>query len=266
MSTATTQQDDDLLIIADDDHSEDTIEFSFDEPSVEATKEASKAVTETSEVSIENTAEVESNISLETVQSETSVLDSVEKVTEAEITPKEAVSDDSFDLFEDNSAPREEASTEVKEEENTLSSDDTGDFSFDLGESEDASKQEVSTEDNTKEETMKISLWEDIVEAAWSGDGSTASGDDSSMNDILSATIAKLEARKTHIAEAKTKKLKHEDEIKSQIKALEAEHASIEAELTGLDSESDKIVANITELENMKLDPVKDHNSKRAKK
>lgn len=119
----------------------------------------------------------------------------------------------------------------------------------------------VEAEDATSD-LGGLSLEDDST--AVSGDDS--SGDDGSMNDILSATIAKLEARKTVIAGEKEAKLTHESEIKDQIKALQDEHAEIEAELTTLDSESSNITANILKLENMKLDPVKDHNAKRAKK
>jgi len=256
MSTATTQQDDDLLIIADDDHSEDTIEFSFDEetPTNPAETETKATVTD---------SDVSEQVKTEEIVKESSdtTTEVTSEVSEPTLDAASETSDMSFDLFEDNKED------EVRVEEvSEAPENQESDFSFDLGEEETSKKEEISIESSEiQEETMEISLGDTSGDDSAITDDS-ATWDDSSMNDILSATIAKLEARKSHIAESKESKLKHEDEIKAQIKALEDEHASIEAELSGLDSESDKIIANIKELENMKLDPVKDHNAKRAKK
>jgi len=233
MSTATTQQDDDLLIIADDESSDsnDTIEFSFDDDD-----SAADTLTESSEVETQKIEETEisSDIKLNLSQ--------------------EDIKDES-DLSQENTL-------DTTETETTSSAGE--EFTLDFGD-----EVTETTEESVAVETeASIS---DLGSLSLEDDSSTTSGDDTSgndgsMNDILSATIAKLEARKVLIAWEKEAKLTHELEIKDQIKALQDEHAVIEAELTILDSESSNITANISKLENMKLDPVKDHNSKRAKK
>jgi len=118
------------------------------------------------------------------------------------------------------------------------------DFSLDLSPGETLSKE---TSEVTAEDTL-----------------SDTSG--TSMNDILSATIAQLEARKNTISTEKAAKSTQEEELKKQIASLEKQVSELESEMTTLDMESDKIELNISDLEKMKLDPVKDHNAKRAKK
>ena len=160
---------------------------------------------------------------------------------------------------------------------------------------EDTPTQEIQTE-----EAFEISLWDDI----WSQDSTSESSDikvevddDSSsdqsesfdilwsaevsevsdsvpeqttssenLNDILTATIAKLALRKEAIqTDTSSKQVKVQD-LKTQIEKLENQVSEIEAEITSLWLESDKIDTNITQLENMKLDPVKEHNAKRVSK
>ena len=139
----------------------------------------------------------------------------------------------------------EEKVEEPKIEENK----ETEDFSFDMGETTDSQETEAVITDLEQAE-----------------DQSTSGGDDSSMNEILSATIAKLVARQEAIATDKTGKAQKEDELKAQIKNLQDQVTELEADMSELDSESNKITTNIQELEKMKLDPVKEHNNKRAKK
>ena len=228
---ATATQDDDLLIITDDtqDSDSDEIDFSFDfwDETQESTQEESIP-----EVEIQDT-EKDENKTTET--SETINLEDGSQ--------EEAI-DFGIDLTKDSN-PEEEVSEiheDVIEESN-----------FDLW----------ISDDNEIDLLGDADLWN---EEESSSTGGWSTGDDGSMNDILSATIAKLAARKESIASDKVEKLKHEDEIKAQIQALENEHTSIEAELAGLDAESTKITANIAELEEMKLDPVKEHNAKRVVK
>jgi len=54
--------------------------------------------------------------------------------------------------------------------------------------------------------------------------------------------------------------------MKTQIQELQEQVQVLEAEMKSLDAESEKITANISELEKMKLDPVKEHNAKRVVK
>jgi len=87
-----------------------------------------------------------------------------------------------------------------------------------------------------------------------------------SLNDILSATIAKLQKRQEAIASDTENKAKKEEEIKSQITELQTQVKELEADMKQLDTESKKITSNIEELEGMKLDPVKEHDANRNAK
>ena len=223
---ATATQDDDLLIIADDTSESDTWDIDFSFDFWDETDEVT-----TQEAKTEQTHEATTE--LEPEQTEVWETDTVD-------------SEEGFDLGIDLSQDSE-VSVENNEEVSEVE-----EVSFDLGLTDEASAEIAGEED--------VSLSGSSAWGAWS------TGDDSSMNDILSATIAKLTARQTNIASQKDGKLKHEDEIKMQIQTLQNEHSTIEQELAGLDSESAKITANITELENMKLDPVKEHNAKRVAK
>lgn len=86
------------------------------------------------------------------------------------------------------------------------------------------------------------------------------------LNSILSGTIAKLNTRKKAIAEDTDAKRKKAAELKVQVESLESEVSIIEAEITSLWLESEKIDTNISQLESMRLDPVKEHNSRRSVK
>ncbi len=262
-------QDDDLLIIADDSSDSDSgdIDFSFDFGDENKDEEVNqKAETETATITqTEEWTSLDQEVSIVAEpDSESSILETeeVSSLIEVSEAPSEEV------------VSQEEVSTEAKTSEEVL------DFGLDLTSdevSETPEVEEVSVEEtNTKEEIsfdLGISdettgdIQEEVsVEETGTATGGWSTWDDSSMNDILSATIAKLTARKASIASQKEEKLKHEDEIKAQITALQDEHAGIEQELTGLDSESNKITANIDELEGMKMDPVKEHNAKRVAK
>lgn len=258
MSTAV--QDDDLLIIADDeqDDSNDTIEFSFDDDSASDTP-THTAETETPKVEeTEVSSDIKLNLSAENTETDTQSL---------ETSLLESSETESSDLWIDlmgSETPSLETDSWNQDVVETKDSADE-EFTLNFGDEAIESVEETSEVEETQAATSDLgtlSLEDDST--AISGDDAT--WDDGSMNDILSATIAKLAARKTVIAGEKEAKLTHESEIKDQIKALQDEHTAIEAELTILDSESSNITANISKLENMKLDPVKDHNSKRAKK
>jgi len=136
-------------------------------------------------------------------------------------------------------------------EKSTETADTSGEeeFSFDLGGAPENQTEEVVVAD---------------IEPVW--DESTSLWDNSSMNDILAGTVAQLTARKEAIATTKWGKAQQEEEIKAQIKELQAQVKELESDMSMLDNESDKITANIAQLEEMKLNPVKEHNAKRATK
>jgi hypothetical protein len=157
----------------------------------------------------------------------------------------------------------EESKVEAKTETHEVAANE--EFSFDLGEVSEAKQEESKIEESPVEESP---VEEGITAAKVSSEveSTNSTGDDTSMNDILSGTIAKLAARQDVIATDKASKSKSEEEIKAQIKDLQEQVKELESEMDTLDSESNKITANIAELENMKLDPVKEHNAKRVVK
>ncbi|MDA9128999.1 hypothetical protein N9J72_00800 [Candidatus Gracilibacteria bacterium] len=237
---ATATHDDDLLIISDDtgDSNSDEIDFSFDFGDETDTTEA---VIEKEESS------VQPEVKDEVIKTEPEVA----KVEES-IQTEEAL-DFGLDFSEDTSSETQVDSDINIQDESTEQAEET---SFDLG----LVEEKGYTADTT--ETVEVSE----ENSTFTGSGGASTGDDSSMNEILSATIAKLSSRKTSIASQKETKLKQEDEIQSQIQKLQSDHETIEQELAGLDNEADKITKNIQELENMKLDPIKEHNAKRVAK
>jgi chromosome segregation ATPase len=130
-------------------------------------------------------------------------------------------------------------------------------------------EKEVIVEESNASEDFSFDLTDDTVKSEEKSETvvhQVEVSSDSSMNDILSGTIAKLVARQEIIATDRSGKATKEEEIKVQIKDLQAQVKELEEEMSALDSESDKITANIAELENMKLDPVKQHNAKRVTK
>lgn len=231
MATATAQ-DEDLLIIADDNEASNDsgdIEFSFDFGGDAHKKEEAKTEEViTSETKIETLPESDLGISFDMWE---------EKIEETKIEESKI------------------ETGEVKAEE---------DFSFDLGIA-DASTDGIQKSEEKIEEKIEITDTVKSTQAEEITETSTTS-DETSMNAILSGTIAKLQARQDVIANDKSGKTSKEEEIKAQIKELQAQVKDLEAEMKALDSESNKITANIAELENMKLDPVKEHNAKRVAK
>jgi len=90
--------------------------------------------------------------------------------------------------------------------------------------------------------------------------------DKDDLNSILSETIAKLQSRKKTIWDTTEDKKKKATELWLQIKSLESQVSQIESEIASLWQESEKIDANISQLESMKLNPIKEHNSRRSVK
>jgi len=220
---------DDLLIISDEEEntsSVDTIDFSFDSEAKEETA-ISKKVSEPETLVVEE----ESQKASQEAEGEVNI-DLGMNLTQEEAEETEAKKEAAFTLNLDTSVAEEPKETET------------------------------TTETTAEINLMDLSTSDDSSTASWDD---TSSGD-SSMNDILAGTIAKLEARKWIIAKERETKKAHEAEIKDQIKALEEEHTNIEADLSTLNIEDKKIDSNIVELEKMKSDPVKEHNERRVAK
>ena len=90
--------------------------------------------------------------------------------------------------------------------------------------------------------------------------------DKNDLNSILNETITKLQSRKKTIWDTTEDKKKKATELWLQIKSLESQVSQIESEIASLWQESEKIDANISQLESMKLNPIKEHNSRRSVK
>jgi|GEM_PF-1297757 len=73
------------------------------------------------------------------------------------------------------------------------------------------------------------------------------------MNGILEATIQKLKARQIAISEEKDEKITQIDTRNDKIKTLKEEVSDLKDNVEALDTENQKIEANITSLEKMKL-------------
>jgi len=243
MSTAT-QQDDDLLIIEEDtssDTASDTIEFSFDTED--------DAFSSTDEIVIDVTDEKTQDTGV-SEDSPVSVLEISPEIDTATATPEDMTI--SFEIPE--SASPVEASSEKAEEIKVAE-----DFSFNLDMWSEASE--------TIPETSVTSPIEEVISEPTSAlPVETVSAQEESLNDILTATIVKLEARKEAIATDKSGKAAQEEDMKAKILELQEQVQELEAEMKALDAESEKITTNISELEKMKLDPVKEHNAKRVVK
>jgi len=240
MATAT-KQDEDLLIISDEDSSSDSssdIEFSFDFWNDTGWSDSQD---DTNKSEVETDAEQVSN----------EVMDSsVDNTTqEQDLSSQANITETSWSTID---LGIEETVKNQPEVDSALENSQWEDFSFDL------TSEEVKPAESVSESVT------DINASVASVSGTTES--DSSMNDILSGTIAKLTSRQDAIATDKSQKAQKEDELKAQITKLESQVTELEADMAALDSESEKITANISKLESMKLDPVKDHNEKRMKK
>ena len=167
-----------------------------------------------------------------------------------------------------------EESKDVEEVKIEASEEDSSDFSFDLT-TEEASEEVVETK--TEEATPSADLdfggfdlsSDTGAESVWTTEVAATVAATASMNSILEDTVAKLEARKDAIADEKSGKTAKVADLKAEIKKLEGEVLTLEGEIEGLDEEADKITANISGLQDMKLwneDAVKEHNAQRVMK
>ncbi len=138
--------------------------------------------------------------------------------------------------------------------------------------SEEKSPQNPSKELKNQEEdfSFDLGIWEKDTstgeENTWTEWKTLAIKSDESLNDIMSATITKLQKRQESIVSDISSKRDEETAIKEKIKKLQLQVKEIEADIAMLDTESRKITSNISDLEKMKLDPVKEHNAKRVVK
>ncbi|NDK09827.1 hypothetical protein GW846_03550 [Candidatus Gracilibacteria bacterium] len=247
MAQTGTTQDEELLIITDDssDDSSD-MDFSFDFGD-ENTDSTSEKETETSKAEAQAT--------------EDSYTD--ETILEMEDAPlKEEISQIPQSTDENEESENEEFSLDFSKEIDTLpetnqnvsnevvaEKSEQNDFGMDLMSDDTSNK--TQSEAPVTEKNTETKILSDSHE---------------SLNDILSATIAKLQKRQEAIASDTENKAKKEEEIKSQITELQTQVKELEADMKQLDTESKKITSNIEELEGMKLDPVKEHNANRNAK
>ncbi|MCH8518261.1 hypothetical protein LAT59_00650 [Candidatus Gracilibacteria bacterium] len=251
-----TSTQDDLLIIEDEtDRSNDDFSFNFEFNDADTSKEKS----------IEDNTEAK----------------------EAEIKAQDDVSQDDIDgestgeiieiQDEDETIEINQDSLEGQSAKDTINDrDDTGEdeesFSIDLGVSDDALESidnEVvediaEKKENESEGIGNIINLEDDENIGTSSVTEVEKTED--LNTILSGTIAKLQGRKESIENDTAAKKKKAGELRIEIEGLEGEVSTIEAEIAALGLESDKIDTNISQLEGMKLDPVKEHNAKRVSK
>lgn len=261
MAPATATQDEDLLIISEDtaDNSSD-IDFSFSFG--------------------DDTSSTTPPATLETVQT-SSLEEPVTATTEVPAETSASLWDFSFDIFSQTSpTPVSEVQSDVAQWEITAqvpvevetlvdanSQVNVGDISL-----PDTSSNPLSYEAQTEEisaispvipeETMASAA---IISEVPQTQTQEVSGAES-LNDILTATIAKLALREEAIANDSSGKSAQIASIQAQIKALEEQVSALQGEISLLSAESEKISKNIEALEEMKLDPVKEHNARRAVK
>lgn len=248
MPTAT--QDDLLIIQAETDTSGDDFSFNFDFD--ESTKEQGDKGTQVSEL-WEKESQKESNSTDESaVWDDIIDMDNTSAPLSQEITWEE---------WENNGAIIEESKEKTQ---------DSG-FSIDLW---DELIVEETTDNNSKDEKSDDKSGDinnsesDIFSLDVEEKNTSTSLQDKNedLNTILTGTIKKLQDRKKSIWDNTEAKKKKSSELRQQIEWLENEVSTIEAEIATLWLESDKIDINISQLESMKLDPVKEHNSRRTSK
>lgn len=250
MATATATKDDDLLIISDDSNDSTTweIEFNFDfdeSSSVDSRKEEVKEKAD----STNHSADLEI---LDEVDTELEIVENSEKNQSEAKSNEDTVANISIDLgsFENEG---EDTISETKVETGSTDESNVVEEDFSFGFDDTVKTEEVS---NKEETTANEAVMETVDTAVEKED----------LNSILSATILKLETRKQSIQTERWGKSSKVQDIKSQIEALQKQVEELEAEMRTLDMEEEKITSNISELEKMKLDPVKNHNSKRVSK
>ena len=276
---STTTQDDELLIIQDEsDTSNDSLSFNIDfdddtnaskeEDTVESEVKSDNWTDETFEIQLDDTTQEAqnkeqssdikneiNNATTNTSQAETSSDTDIGIGLDAANT--DTNTDSSWKSLWDNSSVAEEVWFEISLWDDTATTELKDDLSdMNTGTSNDSSSEQ--------DDSLNM-LWDSVVSVAnESIPEQTPSSEN--LNDILTATITKLTLRKDAIHDDTSSKQAKVQDLKAQIEKLENQVSEIEAEITSLWLESDKIDTNITQLENMKLDPVKEHNAKRVSK
>lgn len=243
MSTAT--QEEDLLIIQDEnDSSDESLNFNID---FEDEKKSPETVIEdiwdstTDDSNQEETFEIELEDDTTTTEKQEEDTVDVQEQEVLEDSQAKDNTDEDFEISLDDESTQEDIIVPENEQwdlsENSLLTDEG---SLNIIESENDS----IIQDTIEQDTSKV---EDL-------------------NDILAWTISKLTSRKKSIQDDTSSKQSKVEDLKEEIEKLENQVSEIEAQITALWLESDKIDSNISQLEDMKLDPVKEHNAKRVTK
>jgi len=272
MATAT-QTDDELIILEDDTSvsKEEVIDFG-------AEQTAETIVTE--ETPVSNELNLEAIASTEDSPEIVNLGETLEETSDASDlfnVDAEEKQDEVVDLFAEDATEvsetanidlaTEEKTEEISVESDTLITEEKQDEVVDLfgeAELETETTEEVASEETVLEDTL--ALEENTLEAEsdiFGGDDTSAQDDsqagddtaasDDSMNTILAATIAKLEARKEVIIKDKETDKAQISDRKAQIKELEAEIAEFDETISELTAEQRKITTNVKSLEKMKL-------------
>lgn len=273
---STTTQDDDLLIIQDENETtEDNLSFNIDlednKPEVENESNNSwkPADTDDSEDAFEIQLDDESGH-----ETDIKNIDSVEEESKvAETQPKEIASEESFEISLDDTTDTVSKENSQKDDSQTISEwveekNLTQDISIWIDNSD------LDTTQNNKDTTIQksapsitsVNETNVLPDDSWKWNEWEEIHPQEDLNDILAWTIKKLSSRKKMIQDDTSSKQSKVKDLKAEIGNLETQVAEIEAEITSLWLESDKIDTNIKQLENMKLDPMKEHNAKRVSK
>lgn len=272
MTPATATQDEDLLIISEDSASDvSDIDFSFsfgdDTPASTpaASVEASQAVTApATDIFSELSSSLDSTPpAVESVASSDPIADTLE-------TPVENIAQIETPFI----SQEEMVVAPVIEETSSVEPTAGLNISALLHKKEvanEAMMEEVSQETTTPVNEMQVA--DEVVSAPETSEIAQIQAEEvsstqnqESLNDILSATITKLALRAEVISQDSSGKSAQIASIKEQIKLLEEQVSGLEADISVLHSEADKISKNIQALEEMKLDPVKEHNARRVAK
>lgn len=252
MTPVSATQDEDLLIISEDvaDTPADMdFSFSFGEDAPQTMTQTEQAVEAVSQVASETPATLW-DFSLDIFQENAKAAETTENETVLSLTP--TVSD-------------------VSVEQQV--SGETIDFGL-------SALQDIAVVDTPSEVVVPLTIQNEMtvsepvidqvfvpeITAQTSTEESSVIPQEEGLNDILSATIAKLTLRADAIEKDTSGKATHISDIKAQIQLLEQQVAELEADIGVLNIEAEKITKNIEALEGMKLDPVKEHNARRVAK
>lgn len=294
MAQTQTNQEEDLLIISDDSSEteisldDNSIELSLDDTTPEVQKEETIDLKEeVIDLSVDS-SEAAADTWVEAVEAPTIEISEAPQETDTE-TQSQPIELDTMTVEDTTPEEPAQAPEEVVAE--------TGGLDLGLWNMTDTSSESASTEEveqaPAQEETPAQEMWaldfglddtpaesetattesqEAVSETESSNMEEEVTAEDSkneeSMNDILSATITKLETRKEDIKVEKDGKHAQVKDIEDQIEALQKEKQAQESAIEELTSEEKKITTNIKWLEKMKLDEevAKEHNSKRVPK